>query len=86
MMAGLMRPCWQSGGLIMSKAKPLFTKGSQAPYVAPEWIDANCSPAALRGRLQANLEIAQQAGEDSLERHNCLKRASHLEKLLHTRV
>lgn len=70
----------------MSKAKPLFTKGSQAPYVAPEWIDANCPPAVLRGRLQANLEIAQQADLNSLERFNCLRRVSHLEKLLQVRV
>ena len=67
-------------------SRPLFTKGSQSPYVAPEWIDENCSPAVLRGRLKANLEIAQQAGPDSLERHNCLKRAAHLEKLLQTKV
>jgi len=66
--------------------KPLFTPGSQVPYVAPEWIDAHCSPAVLRGRLQANLEIAQQAGPDSLERFNCLKRVAHLEKLLQTKV
>lgn len=70
----------------MSKAKPFFTKGSQTPYVAPEWIDAHCLPAVLRGRLQANLEIAQQAGPDSLEYFNCMKRAAHLERLLHTSV
>lgn len=66
--------------------KPLFTKGSQSPYAAPEWIDANCPPAVLRGRLKANLEIAEQAAPDSLERFNCLKRAAHLEKLLQTNV
>lgn len=66
--------------------KPLFTKGSQSPYVAPEWIDANCLPAVLRGRLKANLEIAHQARPDTLEHHNCMKRVAHLEKLLHTRV
>ena len=67
-------------------SKPLFTKGSQSPYVAPEWIDANCPPAVLRGRLKANLEIAQQAGPDSLERFNCLKRVAHLENLLQIKV
>jgi hypothetical protein len=38
----------------------------------------------LRGRLKANLEIAQQASPDSLEHFNCMKRAAHLERLLHT--
>jgi hypothetical protein len=66
--------------------KSMFTKGSLSPYAAPEWIDAHCSPAVLRGRLQANLEIAQQAGPDSLERFNCLKRVAHLENLLQTKV
>jgi hypothetical protein len=68
----------------MSKVKKLFTPGSQAPYTPPNWIDANCSPAMLRGRLKANLEIAQQASPDSLEHFNCMKRAAHLERLLHT--
>jgi len=74
-----------SNGLI-TLHKPLFTPGSQVPYVAPEWIDEHCPPAVLRGRLQANLEIAQQAGPDSLERFNCLQRVAHLEKLLQTKV
>ena len=67
-------------------SKPLFTKGSQSPYVAPEWIDENCPPAVLRGRLKANLEIADQAAPDTLEHYNCMRRAAYLEKLLQTRV
>lgn len=64
---------------------PMFTAGSTSPYIPPEWIDANCSVAMLRGRLSANLQLARQSKQDSMEYFNCMQRAAHLERVINER-